>query len=393
MSDGPGSAWPAVPPQVAEQIRPLVPDLAEEMVSEIIAAVTEYARRGDPAYTSTLRLGAETAITGFADRIAWPHAPRQQLADTFYKIGKVEAAEGRSLEMLQSALRAGARVVMHWLTGAAYHAVIPADALGLLAEALLIHIDELATFSAAGYDQVQRRAAEETARRRHRLITLLLADPAPAEAIAAQASLAGWRLPRLVSVVLLTGPGPGRRLALPAEVLVDLDRPQPCLIVPDPDGPGRRRMLDQALAGVRAAAGPAVPVSAAAVSQQWAAETLSLLSRRPAAAPARVVHCDDHLTEIVLRRGQDAVGRLARLRLAPLSRVAVSRRKALADTLLAWLQTRSIGQTADQLHIHRQTARYRMNQLRAMFGPALDDPDVRFELELVLRARDLAVRA
>jgi hypothetical protein len=399
MSDGPGSSWPKVPPQVAEQIRPLVPDLAEQMVSEIIAAVTEYARLGDPAYTRTLRLGAETAIAGFADRIARPQGPRQQLADTFYKIGKVEAAEGRSLEMLQSALRAGARVVMHWLTGAAYHAVIPAEALGLLAEALLIHIDELATFSAAGYDQVQRRAAEETERRRQRLITLLLADPAPAEAIAAQAGLAGWRLPRLLSVVLLSGAGPGHplahdfRLALPAEVLVDLDRPQPCLIVPDPDGPGRRRLLDQALAGVRAAAGPAVPVTAAAASQQWAAETLSLLPSRPATAPARVVRCDDHLTEIVLRRGQDAVGRLARLRLAPLSRVAVSRRKALADTLLAWLQTRSIGQTADRLHIHRQTARYRMNQLRAMFGPALDDPDVRFELELVLRARDLAARA
>jgi hypothetical protein len=28
-----------------------------------------------------------------------------------------------------------------------------------------------------------------------------------------------------------------------------------------------------------------------------------------------------------------------------------------------------------------------MNQLRVMFGPALDDPDVRFELELALRAR------
>src|SRR6201996_2820916 len=223
MSDGPGGAWPAVPPQVADQIRPLIPDLAAEMVGEIIAAVTEYARLDDPAYTSTLRVGAETAISGFADRIAWPQAPRQQLADTFYRIGKVEAAEGRSLEMLQSALRAGARVVMHWLTGAASHAVIPAEALGLLAEALLIHIDELATFSAAGYDQVQRRAAEETERRPQRRITLPLADPAPAEAIAAQASLAGCRLPRLVSVVLLNGAGPGRRLALPAEVLVDLD--------------------------------------------------------------------------------------------------------------------------------------------------------------------------
>src|ERR1700761_2877132 len=238
MKDGPGASWPAVPPRVADQIRPLVPDLAEQMVTEISTAVTEYARLADPVYARNLRLGAEAAISGFADRIAWPHAPRQQLADTFYRIGKVEAAEGRSLEMLQAALRAGARVVMHWLTGAAYHAVIPAEALGLLAEALLIHIDEIATFSSAGYDRVQRRAAEETARRRHRLITLLLADPAPAEGTAAQASLAGWRLPRLLSVVLLSGQATGgreRALALPAEVLAGLDRPRPCLIVPDPE--------------------------------------------------------------------------------------------------------------------------------------------------------------
>ena len=388
MRDGPGTSWPAVPPRVADQIRPLVPDLAEQMVAEISAAVTEYARLGDPVYAHNLRLGAEAAISGFADRIARPHAPRQQLADTFYRIGKVEAAEGRSLEMLQAALRAGARVVMHWLTGAAYHAVIPAEALGLLAEALLIHIDEIATFSSAGYDRVQRRAAEETARRRHRLITLLLADPAPAEAIAAQASLAGWRLPRLLSVVLLSGQATGgreRALALPAEVLADLDRPQPCLIVPDPEGPGRRRMLDQALAGVRAAAGPAVPVTAAATSLAWAAETLALLPRGPGGH--QVLHCDDHLTEIVLHRGHDALGRLSRVRLAPLSGVAAPRRKALADTLLTWLETRSIGQTADRLHIHRQTARYRMNQLRAMFGSALDDPEVRFELQLALRHR------
>ena len=92
MKHAPGTTWPAVPPGVADQIRPLVPDLAEQMVAEISAAVTEYARLGDPVYASNLRLGAETAIAGFADRIAWPHAPRQRLADTFYRIGKVEAA-------------------------------------------------------------------------------------------------------------------------------------------------------------------------------------------------------------------------------------------------------------------------------------------------------------
>jgi hypothetical protein len=299
MRDGPGTTWPAVPRQVADQIRPLVNDLAEQMVTEISAAVTEYARLSDPVYARNLRLGAETAVAGFADRIARPHAPRQRLADTFCRIGKVEAAEGRSLEMLQAALRAGARVVI------------------------------------GSHD----------------------------------ASESG-----------------GVVAHLPGDVLVDLDRARPCLIVPDPEGPGRRRLLDQALTGVRAAAGPAVPVTAAASSLAWAAETLAL---RSAGGPGghQVLHCDDHLTEIVLHRGHDALARLSRVRLAPLSRVAAPRRKALADTLLAWLETRSIGQTAARLHIHRQTARYRMNQLQAMFGPALDDPDVRFELELALRAR------
>jgi sugar diacid utilization regulator len=175
-------------------------------------------------------------------------------------------------------------------------------------------------------------------------------------------------------------------------VLVDMDRPRPCLIVPDPAGPGRRHLLDRALAGVVAAAGPPVPVTAAAASLHWAEEGLALIACR--AVPGdRVVHCDDHLTEIVLHRGEDVLGRLTGLRLAPLSRVAMPRRKALAETLLAWLQTRSIGQTADRLHIHPQTARYRMNQIRRMFGPALDDPDIRFELELALRARQMLATA
>src|ERR1700748_564817 len=115
----------------------------------------------------------KTAIAEFPYRTTRRQTRRQQLADTFYRIGKVEAAEGRSLEMLQAALRAGARVVMHWLTGAAYHAVIPAETLGLLAEALLIHIDEIATFSAAGYDQVPSPGGGGNARRRAPARTLL----------------------------------------------------------------------------------------------------------------------------------------------------------------------------------------------------------------------------
>ena len=40
---------------------------------------------------------------------------------------------------------------------------------------------------------------------------------------------------------------------------------------------------------------------------------------------------------------------------------------------------------AAELHIHPQTARYRIARLRELLGEQLDDPDARFELELVLR--------
>jgi DNA-binding PucR family transcriptional regulator len=38
------------------------------------------------------------------------------------------------------------------------------------------------------------------------------------------------------------------------------------------------------------------------------------------------------------------------------------------------------------MHVHPQTARYRIARLRELLGDQLDDPDARFELQLALRA-------
>ena len=43
---------------------------------------------------------------------------------------------------------------------------------------------------------------------------------------------------------------------------------------------------------------------------------------------------------------------------------------------------------AAALDVHPQTVRYRLKQLRELFGPALEDPEARFELSLALRAAD-----
>jgi DNA-binding PucR family transcriptional regulator len=38
--------------------------------------------------------------------------------------------------------------------------------------------------------------------------------------------------------------------------------------------------------------------------------------------------------------------------------------------------------------VHPQTVRYRLKQLRELFGARLEDPEARFELALALRAAD-----
>ncbi|HEX3922788.1 MAG TPA: helix-turn-helix domain-containing protein [Streptosporangiaceae bacterium] len=386
---GAPGAWPKIPSKVADQLRPVLPMLVEEMVAEIHATVAEYARPGDDSYEHAVRRGAEEAAGQFVNRIADPGTSWDQAAAVFRRLGEGEASEGRSLEALQSALRAGARVALRWLTRASQWMEAPLETLGLLAEALFVFLDEIAALSAEGYAQAQAQVAGELQRRRRRLLSLVLAEPPAAmEAIGELARLAQWRLPRLVSVVVLAGrhSAGGSVPALPAEVLQDLDRAPPVLLAPDPYGPGRRGMLDRGLRGFQGAVGPPVALRDAGKSMRWAREALTL-AEQGAFGDYSIIHCDDHLTDMVLRRGGDLLDRLEARRLAPLRQMAPGRQDMLAETLLAWLETGKSSSVASRLFIHPQTARYRLHKLQDLFGEQLENPEARFELALVLRAR------
>lgn len=379
-------AWPAIPASVADQLRPVLPVLVEEMVAEILASVDEYAqaaRSGHESYEHGVRRGAQEAASQFVSRIADPGASRDHAADLFRRLGQAEAGEGRSLEALQAALRAGARAALRWLTQASGRMDAPLETLSQLTEALLVFLDEIAAQFADGYANAQ--TAGDVERRRRRLVGLLLAEaPASPRAIADLARLCQWRCPRQVSVIVLTG-GLSRP-ALPEEFLADLDRSPPVLIAPDPYGPGRRAVLDHCLRGLRGAVGPPVPLTDAVKSLRWAAEALSL-AEQGAFADYTLIHCDDHLSDMVLRRGGDLLARLEARRLAPLRQMTPGRQDMLAETLLAWLETGKCGSVASRLFIHPQTARYRLHKLQELFGDQLNNPDARFELALVLRAR------
>ncbi|MFF4622967.1 PucR family transcriptional regulator [Nonomuraea jabiensis] len=365
--------------------------VSAEVIEEIQTRIPEYARPSDEIYIKVVRMAVEQAIEGFLDRVENPGAPWDP--EPFRLIGRGEAAEGRNLEPLQAAMRLGARVCWRRLTELAEPLRLSPQTLYDLGEAIFVYLDQLADAAAEGFEESRAHAAGETERRRARLLDLLLSrPPASAEAIAELAKAAGWRQPRTVACVAFDDRHAAYRApALPPDVLTGLDRPVPCLLAPDPTGPGQAQLLDQALRGRQAAIGPAVPLSAAATSLRWAREALEL-SRR-GILPRGPLRCADHMATLVVFKDEELVGTLAEARLAPLADLRPAQQDRLAETLLAWLRHgRGAGEVAARLHVHPQTVRYRLRQLEELFGDQLADPDIRFELEIALRARQ-AVQA
>lgn len=262
-----------------------------------------------------------------------------------------------------------------------------------LAEALLQHFRQNASAAAEGYAAARNRLSDEVHRRQRHLLDLLLSDPPVSpEAVAKVASAAKWKVPETVAVVVLRDRGGDdfSTLDLPAEILVDLSRSDPCLVVPDPGNRGRARTLELALRGWMAVIGPPLPVADAAKSLRWARQAIAL-AERGVIRGSGVIQCVDHLSTLVIFQNEELIGTLAELRLAPLNQLRPVQRDRLAETLLAWLQAGGdAGDVAARLHIHPQTVRYRLRQLHELFGDRLRDPDVRLQLEVVLRARELA---
>jgi len=380
--------WEDLPPGIAASLRPALPGLTEAIIAAIAASIPEYKRPIEGAFGQGLRRGVEEALERFVQLIEQPGG---KVADSpvYRQLGRGEMRAGRSLDALQAAYRLGARIAWRHLADAATAADVPPEALPTLAEAIFAYIDELAGQSVEGYAEAQTAEAGERGRRRARLAELLLADDDIAvdrEAVEAAAARAGWPLPRTLAAVALRRGGDAelviRRLG--ADVLSHRTPEGPLVLVPDPAGPGRADLLAGALRGRPAAIGPVVDPLRACASLRPARRLLAIAVTD---APLRV---DDHLMLLALDAARDPLHALAQRRLAGLEGRTPTARARLEETLLAWLEQQgSAPAVARELHVHPQTVRYRLARLREALGDQLDDPQARFELQLVLRARKL----
>ncbi|MEU1304269.1 PucR family transcriptional regulator [Streptomyces shenzhenensis] len=137
---------------------------------------------------------------------------------------------------------------------------------------------------------------------------------------------------------------------------------------------------DELVVGISA---PAGPIATAAAYKQ-AEQALSVARRR-----GRVLVEHDQLASgsVLPLLADDAVKAFADGLLRPLYEHDATGRGDLVASLRAWLSRH--GQwdaAAADLGVHRHTLRYRMRRVEEILGRSLDDPDVRMELWLALKA-------
>ncbi|MBM3666038.1 MAG: PucR family transcriptional regulator [Actinobacteria bacterium] len=381
--------WRQVPLRLADAIEPELPAISAEIVATVGREVPEYERPLEGAFGRGLRVGVGEALRQFLELIRNPDAGREAGRDVYLQLGRGELNQGRTLDSLLSAYRIGARVAWRRVAAAAQAAGAGPAELSVLAESIFAYIDELSADSVEGYDEARTRRESARQRRRRELALLILRDP-PAEEpdIRASARLADWSPPRSLAALAC----PQHELQalasrLPADVLTAPFEGAGCALVPDPEGPGRPAELQRALVRVPGAIGPGGPPAEARSS--WAMALVALRALESGQLPAEgLVRAEAHLGELVLMQARPLVSQIEGRRLASFAALTPKARERLERTALAYLSERgNAAAMARALHVHPQTARYRLAQLRELLGDQLDDPDARFELELALRSR------
>ncbi|GAA2577059.1 PucR family transcriptional regulator [Actinomadura fulvescens] len=374
-------------PAKAAALRKYVPGIAAEAVREIERELPEYVRPHDPRYAEVIGQAVEWVIGHFVDLMIEPDTPSDEILEFHRQIGVGEAKEGRSLDTWQAAMRIGAGIAVQRLTAESERQSqgFTPTATGMVAQAVFAYLDQIALAVAEGHAEASARAAGQVEGGRRRLLELLAGDAPQLRTIKELAGAAGWPVPQTVAAIALVERGRNTgRPSLPPDVLVGLHVDEPFLILPDPDGPGRRQLLKNGLRGWIAAIGPTAEVTDVRTSLRWARHALDLTRRGIISDPSPVI-AEEHLPVMLLMQDRDLVERVAARRLAPLQDARPAHRRRLAETLLAALECGfNATEVAARLRVHPQTIRYRMRQLEALFGTDLADPAQRLELHMVV---------
>jgi hypothetical protein len=385
-----------VAPEVVARLREQLPGVAEQALAAVTAEVPEYARTMSDAMARAIEPAIVGALGGFlrlleADAGAGDdRAPMPAAREGAYELGRGEARSGRSVDALLAAYRIGARVSWREMSATAVAQGVPAPVLARFAELVFAYIDELSGASLSGHADELAASGRVREQRLGRLGQALAAGAAPAK-LDDLAEHAEWTPPETLTAVLLpvarahdTVPHLDvRTLTVPGDA-VDLPVPDATDILLLPDAGRTRAALLRRLEGRGAVVGPARPWRRAVESLELALRAHRLL----APVGGELVDAEQHRDALVVGADPGALDDLRSAVLAPLADLKPAAAERLADTLQAWLlHLGRRGEVAEALHVHPQTVRYRMDQVRELYGDRLEDPATVQQLVIALAVR------
>ncbi|GAB4002396.1 PucR family transcriptional regulator [Nocardioides ultimimeridianus] len=384
------AATAPVPPQVIAHIRADLPALSADVLSTVCRVVPSLRplveqHRAQAARAVTLN------VTTFLDRLQMPYRRLPERDEICRQLGRLQAGEPDGLVALETALRVGVRVSWRRFVQLAERAQVPSRVQSRIADELFGYLAEMTALAREGHTDALASRGDLAASRRE-LVRVLIDGPSDPRALAEHAERADWPLPaQVTAVVAVRAPGAevetGR---LPGEVLTDTSTTRTILLVPGAADPQVCDDLRRALQVTSLAVGPPVPTEHAADSLHWARRLLRM-QESGQVTHTSVARTEDHVLSLLLTEHPHLGACLRSHHLAALDGLTASRRERMMETLGCWLSLRGdVADMAEALGVHPQTVRYRMRQLRDLFGARLEDPQWRIETEVALHAASLA---
>jgi hypothetical protein len=380
-------------PQVLDAMRADLPVVAEQVIAAVIAEVPAYSEPFRGSMGRNIETAVATALTGFLESLAGaePSAVRvQQVLDAAYRLGEGEARSGRSMDALAAAYRIGTHRAWDTLSEIAVDAGLPAADIARFAGLVFDFLDQLSAVSVAGH--AGQLAEDDRLRERYRTaVAHALLAGQPEDQIRDIADHADWPVPdHLIAVVVPRSTVPTVRaqldpdtLELDADITALSDWPNHVVLLVPAGAAGtaertaRLAVLD-AVAQADAVVGPSRPWIEARSSLERAVRVLKLRTdgaSEESLAAGGAIDTERHLADVVLMADETARTDLRERVLRPMADLRPSACEKLTETLRAWLlhQGRR-DEIAASLFVHPQTVRYRLGQLRDLYGESLDDP-------------------
>jgi hypothetical protein len=380
-----------LPPAVAIRLLGEVDVIARRMTRQILSGIS----LPDPrfrtlGYFRTVTAACRDALRTFVRLLRDGRGLRAGDLERLGSMGAQQAELEVPLELVFGAYRLAARVLWDEVIGqpALLNDVPPSTVIGVTST-VLEYFDEISAAVGRAYLETRERLLRQRDRDRDRILLRLLGGDASPELRRTAASAELTLLPpyRVVACAVPT---------VEAErELEDVWRAEGAHLIGDDPGLWIALVPEgRDLAQLCAAVGPvvfgvgpvAVTLDEVAPAAQQARRALHVGRRL---YPDRSVHTDAEVGIFAaLTADMDAMQGFVDRVLGPLAAGTPSRRLELVATLEALLDSRSIGEAAERLGVHRHTVVYRMSRLRQL-GIDTDDPAQRHHLWLALRCMRL----